>query len=118
VDGMSVYDLKGYLADNWSRIREDQLSGDYEPQPVLGIEIPQPGGKVIRQLGIPTALDRLIQQVLNQVMQPIFDPAFPGPVMASALGGAPTRRCFRPANTRPGGAALWWIWTWKSFVTE
>jgi len=76
VDGMRVHDLKGYLVENWPRVREDLLSGDYGPQPVLGVEIPKPGGKGMRQLGIPTALDRLIQQALNQVMQPIFDPGF------------------------------------------
>jgi len=76
VDGMSVHDLKGHLVENWPRVREDLLAGDYEPQPVLGVEIPKPGGKGMRRLGIPTALDRLIQQALNQVLSPIFDPEF------------------------------------------
>jgi len=76
MDGMSVHALKGYLVENWPRVRDDLLSGDYEPQPVLGVEIPKPGGKGMRQLGIPTARDRLIQQALNQVLQPIFDPGF------------------------------------------
>jgi RNA-directed DNA polymerase len=60
---------------NWSRIREELLEGRYQPQPVLGVEIPKPGGGV-RQLGIPTAMDRLIQQALHQVLTPIFDPGF------------------------------------------
>jgi RNA-directed DNA polymerase len=60
---------------NWSRIKEELLEGRYQPQPVLGVEIPKPGGGV-RQLGIPTAMDRLIQQALHQVLTPIFDPGF------------------------------------------
>lgn len=76
VDGMSVHDLKAHLMENWPRIREELLDGEYEPQPVLGVEIPKPGGKGVRQLGIPTAVDRLIQQALNQVLQPVFDPHF------------------------------------------
>lgn len=76
VDGMSVQDLQAHLVQKWPHIKEDLLKGEYEPQPVLGVEIPKPGGKGMRQLGIPTVLDRLIQQALNQVLQPIFDPDF------------------------------------------
>ena len=76
VDGMTVSDLKGYLQANWPHIREDLLSGVYEPQPVKGAEIPKPGGLGVRQLGIPTVLDRLIQQAIHQVLTPIFDPGF------------------------------------------
>jgi len=76
VDGMAVGDLRGYLVENWLCIKEELLSGQYQPRPVLGVEIPKPGGKGMRQLGIPTVLDRLIQQALNQVLQPIFDPGF------------------------------------------
>ena len=76
VDGRSVSSLKPYLDKHWPRIREDLLAGRYQPQPVLGVEPPKPGGKGMRQLGIPTVVDRLIQQALNQVLQPIFDPGF------------------------------------------
>ena len=55
--------------------KEDLLKGRYQPSPVLKVEIPKPGGGV-RQLGIPTVLDRLIQQALHQVLMPIFDPDF------------------------------------------
>lgn len=75
VDGMRVEDLKSYLISNWPRIREELLEGRYQPQPVLRVEIPKPAGGM-RQLGIPTVLDRLIQQAMNQVLQPIFDPGF------------------------------------------
>ena len=75
IDGMSVKEVWGYCVLNWSRIKEELLEGRYQPQPVLGVEIPKPGGGV-RQLGIPTALDRLIQQALHQVLTPIFNPGF------------------------------------------
>jgi len=76
VDGVGVHDLKAYLDEHWARIREDLLSGRYRPQPVRRVEIPKPGGKGTRMLGIPTVLDRLIQQALLQVLTPIFDPTF------------------------------------------
>jgi len=76
VDGMSVEALKPHLKAHWPRIKEQLLSGRYEPAPVRMAEIPKPGGKGMRQLGIPTVVDRLIQQALHQVMQPVFDPDF------------------------------------------
>jgi len=76
VDGVSVDALRACLREHWPRIKEELLEGRYQPQPVRKVEIPKPGGKGMRQLGIPTVMDRLIQQALNQVMQPIFDPDF------------------------------------------
>ena len=76
VDGVSVRALRASLREHWPRIKEELLEGRYQPQPVRKVEIPKPGGKGMRQLGIPTVMDRLIQQALNQVMQPIFDPDF------------------------------------------
>ncbi len=76
VDRVSVDDLRDYLKEHWPRIREELLEDRYQPSPVLKVEIPKPGGKGMRQLGIPTVLDRLIQQSLLQVLQPIFDPTF------------------------------------------
>jgi len=75
VDGMSVNALDAYLRVNWPQIKEALLQGEYQPAPVRRVEIPKPGGGV-RQLGIPTALDRLIQQALHQVLQAIFEPHF------------------------------------------
>jgi RNA-directed DNA polymerase len=76
IDEMAVEQLKPYLTAYWPRIREELLAGHYRPAPVRGVEIPKPGGKGMRQLGIPTVLDRLIQQAMHQVLMPIFDPDF------------------------------------------
>jgi RNA-directed DNA polymerase len=76
VDGMSVDDLADFCREYWPRIREQLLGGTYVPQPVRKVEIPKPDGKGVRMLGIPTVLDRLIQQALLQVLTPIFDPGF------------------------------------------
>ena len=76
VDGMSVDDLADFCREHWPRIREQLLGGTYVPQPVRKVEIPKPDGKGVRMLGIPTVLDRLIQQALLQVLTPIFDPGF------------------------------------------
>jgi RNA-directed DNA polymerase len=76
VDGMTVDDLMPYCRQHWARLREQLLSGTYVPQPVRRVEIPKPEGKGVRMLGIPTVLDRFIQQALLQVLSPIFDPTF------------------------------------------
>ncbi|MEO0034425.1 MAG: group intron reverse transcriptase/maturase [Pseudomonadota bacterium] len=75
-DKMSVEQLKPFLVEHWPRIKEELLAGRYQPAPVRGVEIPKPGGKGKRLLGIPTVLDRLIQQAIHQVLTPIFDPGF------------------------------------------
>jgi RNA-directed DNA polymerase len=75
VDGKTVDDLKEQLQTDWPRIREQLLSGSYEPSPVRKVEIRKPGGGR-RTLGIPTVMDRMIQQALSQVLTPIFDPTF------------------------------------------
>lgn len=75
VDHMTVEQLKPYLQEHWARIRESLLNGTYQPQAVRCVEIPKPNGGV-RQLGIPTVVDRLIQQALHQILSPIFEPGF------------------------------------------
>lgn len=75
IDGMTVEELPAHLKANWLRIRENLLAGRYQPQPVRRVAIPKPGGGE-RELGIPTVLDRFIQQLLLQVLQPRFDPTF------------------------------------------
>jgi RNA-directed DNA polymerase len=74
-DGRSVDDLEHQIRTDWPRIREQLLSGSYEPSPVRKVEIAKPGGGV-RMLGIPTVMDRMIQQAVSQVLTPIFDPTF------------------------------------------
>ena len=75
VDGMTVRRLTGHLRKHWPAIREQLLSGTYQPQPVKRVEIPKPGGGV-RVLGIPTVLDRFVQQAILQVLQPEWDATF------------------------------------------
>ncbi len=76
VDGMTVDDLLPYCREHWARIREELLSGSYKPQAIRRVEIPKPESKGTRTLGIPTVLDRMIQQALLQVLTPLFDPTF------------------------------------------
>lgn len=76
VDGMTVDDLMSYCRQHWARLREHLLSGTYVPHPVRRVEIPKPDGKGVRMLGIPTVLDRFIQQALLQVLSPLIDPTF------------------------------------------
>ena len=75
VDGMTVDDLPDYLKEHWLGIRDELLNGTYRPQPVKRVEIDKPGGGM-RKLGIPTVLDRFIQQALLQVLQKLWDPTF------------------------------------------
>ena len=75
IDKMSVDQLKPYLAEHWAEIKESLLRGKYKPQAVRVVFIPKPKGGQ-RQLGIPTVMDRLIQQALHQVLNPIYDPTF------------------------------------------
>jgi RNA-directed DNA polymerase len=75
IDGMTVDQLPEYLEQHWPAIREQLMSGTYEPKPVKRVEIPKPDGGV-RKLGIPTVLDRLVQQMVQQVLQKQWDPTF------------------------------------------
>ena len=75
IDGMAVDELPAYLKAHWETVRAKLLDGSYQPQPVRRCEIPKGDGGV-RQLGIPTVLDRLVQQAILQVLQPRFDPTF------------------------------------------
>jgi RNA-directed DNA polymerase len=75
VDGMPVESLRAYLMTHWASIRASIEDGSYVPAPVRRVEIPKPAGGV-RLLGIPTALDRFIQQAISQVLTPLFDPTF------------------------------------------
>lgn len=87
VDGLPVEGLPDYLREHWGAIREQLLTGCYQPNVVNRVEIPKPGGGV-RMLGIPTVLDRFIQQAILQVLQPAIDPTF----SESSYGFRPGRR--------------------------
>jgi RNA-directed DNA polymerase len=91
VDGMTVGGITDYLKQHWPAIREQLLNGTYEPRPVRRVEIPKPDGPRfsagVRKLGIPTVLDRLIQQAVMQVLQRQWDPTF----SASSYGFRPGR---------------------------
>lgn len=86
VDGMTVDGLRGWIAVNREALIAALLDGSYQPQPVRGVRIPKPGGGE-RQLGIPTVVDRLVQQAIAQVLEPILDPTFSG----SSFGFRPGR---------------------------
>lgn len=75
VDGLTVSEFKAWLQQHWPSVRAALLAGDYMPAAIRKVEIPKPNGGV-RTLGIPTVLDRLIQQALLQVLQPEFEPEF------------------------------------------
>jgi RNA-directed DNA polymerase len=76
VDGMTVGEITGYLKQHWPAIREQLLNGTYEPKPVRRVEIPKPDGGGVRKLGIPSVLDRFIQQAVTQVLQGQWDRTF------------------------------------------
>lgn len=77
IDGMTVEELPAYLKVHWSRIREELLAGRYRPRPVKRVYIPKPDGRK-RKLGMPTVLDRFIQQAIAQVVQRYWEPLFHG----------------------------------------
>lgn len=86
VDGMAVDELYDWLAGHKDELIASLLDGSYRPREVRGVEIPKPGGGM-RQLGIPTVVDRLVQQAILQVLEPLLDPTF----SASSYGFRPRR---------------------------
>ena len=87
VDGMSVYELKQFLKTNWLQIKQNIINNEYRPMPVRRVEIPKPNGGT-RLLGIPTVLDRLIQQAIAQELNNIYDRKF----SENSFGFRPQRR--------------------------
>jgi group II intron reverse transcriptase/maturase len=105
VDRLTVSEFKPWLQRHWVRVRQDLLMGVYQPEAVRKVEIPKPQGGV-RTLGIPTVLDRLIQQALNQVLQPLFDPEF----SVSSYGFRPGRNAHQAVEAAQGYVAAGKRW--------
>ena len=88
VDGITIDEIDGYIRENWPRIKVEIEERCYKPQPVLRVEIPKPNGGT-RNLGIPTVMDRVIQQAIVQVLSPIVDKEF----SEFSYGFRPGRNC-------------------------
>jgi RNA-directed DNA polymerase len=107
IDQMRVGELRGHLKEHWPKIKEKLLEGSYRPKAVRRAEIAKPSGGM-RQLGIPTVVDRLIQQALNQVLSPIFDSNFSN----SSYGFRPGRsahQAVRKAQAYVGSGKRWLV---------
>ena len=115
VDGLTVAELKAWLQAHWTKARQALLAGEYMPAAVRKMEIPKPRGGV-RTLGIPTVVDRLIQQALHQVLQGLFEPEFskssygfrPGRSAQQAVEAARAHdfySCLFPGDADNGGSS-------------
>jgi len=105
VDGLEVKDLRCHLGEHWQRIKAELLAGEYKPAPVRRVDIPKPGGGT-RMLGIPTALDRFIQQAVLQMLSPIFDPTF----SSSSYGFRPGRSAHQAVSAARGHVEAGYRW--------
>lgn len=108
IDGMTTQQLRDHVRKHWESIRTKLLAGTYVPSPVRRVEIPKPNGGGVRLLGIPTVIDRWIQQMLLQVLQDIFDPLF----HANSYGFRPGRSAHdavRAAQTYVQKGKVWVI---------
>jgi len=76
VDGMAIEEFPAFVRSHWPTVRQALLDGRYQPSPVRRVSIPKPGNRGVRLLGIPTVVDRVIAQAIQQILTPIFDPGF------------------------------------------
>jgi len=106
VDGMTVQALPVFLRQHWPSIRDTLLNGTYRPQPVRRVEIPKPDGGGVRKLGIPSALDRFIQQAVLQVLQRQWDPTFSD----SSYGFRPGRSAHQAVERAQGYIQAGYRW--------
>src|SRR3990172_7462686 len=102
IDGMQTKELKNWLRTNYTKLREQLMSGTYRPQGVKGVEIPKPNGSK-RQLGIPTVVDRLVQQAIAQVMMRQYEPTF----SEHSYGFRPKRNCHQALQQATSWLPLW-----------
>jgi len=109
VDGVRVAEFKDWLKEQWPAVKAALLAGCYMPQAVRAVEIPKPSGGGMRSLGIPALVDRLIQQALLQVLQPIFEPGF----SESSYGFRPGRNAHQAVK-----AAQQYVRAGKRFVVD
>src|SRR5260221_8883654 len=112
VDGRSVTELRPWLAEHKQELIHSLLEGSYHPELVREVEIPKPHGGQ-RQLGIPTVVDRLVQQAILQVLEPILDPTFSSSSFGFRLGRSAHQALPRPRPTSPTGVRSSWISTWR-----
>jgi RNA-directed DNA polymerase len=105
IDEMSVDELRSHLKEHWSKIKGALLEGSYQPEAVRRVEIAKPAGGR-RKLGIPTVVDRLIQQALNQVLSPIFDPNF-SPFSYGFRPGRKAHQAVRQAQAYVASGKRW-----------
>jgi RNA-directed DNA polymerase len=105
VDGMTVDELADYLKVAWPQVRQSLLDGTYRPQPVKRVEIPK-SGVGTRQLGVPTVLDRLIQQAVLQVLSPLYEPTF----SADSYGFRPGKSAHQAVDAARGYVAAGKKW--------
>jgi retron-type reverse transcriptase len=116
IDRMTTEQLRDHVRKHWETLRAKLLAGTYVPSPVRRVEIPKPNGG-IRRLGIPTVLDRWIQQMLLQALQPILDPTF-SPHSYGFRPGRSAHDAVRAAQTyAQSGRTGWWTWTSRSSST-
>ena len=105
---MEVEQLRAYLREHWAEIKEQLLKGTYQPRPGRRVDIPKPGGGT-RMLGIPTVLDRLIQQAMHQILSPMWEAGFSAhsygfrPGRSAAAGGQSGPRTCPQRQTMGGG---------------
>jgi RNA-directed DNA polymerase len=116
IDGMSVDALPAYLKEHWPTVRAQLLDGTYKAQPVRRVEIPKASGGV-RLLGIPTVLDRFIQQAVMQVLQADWDGTFSETSFGSGRSTRHIRRWSGRRRISRPATPSWWTSTWRSSST-
>lgn len=118
IDGVTIADFEARLDEELSRLQQELQDWTYKPSPVRRVEIPKPGGKGVRLLGIPTVRDRVVQTTLKMLLEPIFDPHFRRTVTVSDRAVVNTKRCKRLRQSSTVARPTWWISTYRSSSIE